>query len=53
MHIKGEEGIDKTNPGAQRKVHDWYGKANKMCEENYKNLFNPNYKSFKWEDVWK
>tara|TARA_R110002020_G_scaffold243010_1_gene456468 strand:+ start:362 stop:1315 length:954 start_codon:yes stop_codon:yes gene_type:complete len=53
MHIKGEEGIDKTNPGAQRKVHDWYGKANKMCEQNYHNLFNPNYKSFTWEDVWK
>lgn len=53
MYIEGEEGIDKTNPGAQRKVHDWYGKANKMCEENYRNLFNPNYKSFRWEDVWK
>ena len=53
MHIKGEEGIDKTAPGAQRKVHAWYGKANKMCEQNYTNLFNPNYKSFTWEDVWK
>ena len=53
MHIKGEEGIDKTNPGAQRAVHDWYGKANKMCEENYINMFNPNYKSYTWEDVWK
>jgi len=51
--IKGEEGIDKTNPGAQRAVHAWYGKANKMCEQNYTNLFNPNYKSFTWEDVWK
>ena len=53
MYIKGEEGIDKTNPGAQRAVHDWYGKANKMCEENYINMFNPNYKSYTWEDVWK
>tara|TARA_R100001594_G_scaffold61044_2_gene95063 strand:+ start:6784 stop:7737 length:954 start_codon:yes stop_codon:yes gene_type:complete len=53
MYIKGEEGIDKTDPGAQRKVHDWYGKANKMCEQNYHNLFNPNYKSFTWRDVWK
>ena len=51
MYIKGEEGIDKTNPGAQREVHDWYGKANKMCEQNYTNLFNPNYKSFTWKDV--
>jgi len=53
MYIKGEEGIEKTDPGAQRKVHDWYIKANKMCEQNYTNLFNPNYKSFTWEDVWK
>jgi hypothetical protein len=53
MYIKGEEGIEKTDPGAQRKVHDWYTKANKMCEQNYLNLFNPNYKSFTWKDVWK
>ena len=53
MYIKGEEGINKTNPGAQRAVHDWYGKANKMCEQNYINMFNPNYKSYTWEDVWK
>ena len=53
MYIKGEEGIDKTNPGAQRKIHSWYSKANKMCEQNYINLFNPNYKSFTWKDVWK
>jgi len=53
MYIKGEERIDKTNPGAQRKIHSWYGKANKMCEQNYINLFNPNYKSFTWKDVWK
>ena len=53
MYIQGEEGIDKTDPGAQRKVHNWYSKANKMCEQNYINLFNPKYKSFTWEDVWK
>jgi len=53
MHIKGEEGIDKTNPGAQRAVHDWYGKANKMCEQNYIHMFDPNYKSYTWKDVWK
>jgi len=53
MYIKGEEGIDKTNPGAQRAVHEWYGIANKMCEQNYVNMFNPNYKSYTWEDVWK
>ena len=53
MYIQGEEGIDKTDPGAQRRVHNWYSKANKMCEQNYINLFNPKYKSFTWEDVWK
>ena len=53
MYIEGEQGIDKTDPGAQRKVHGWYPIANKMCEENYRNLFNPNFKSWTWEDVWK
>lgn len=51
-HIKGEEGINPKDPGAKRKTHDWYMKANKMCEQNYQNLFNPNYKSFTWKDVW-
>ena len=36
-----------------RPEHDWYMKANRMCEQNYHNLFNPNYKSFTWDDVWK
>ena len=45
--------IDKTDLGAQRKSHDWYMVANKMCEQNYHNLFNPNYKSFTWDDVLK
>jgi hypothetical protein len=52
MYIKGEEGIEKTNTGAQRAVHDWYNKANNMCAQNYINMFNPNYKSYTWEDVW-
>lgn len=51
-YVLGEEGIDKTNTGAQRAVHDWYTPANKMCEQNVYNLFNPNYKSFNWKDVW-
>lgn len=53
VHIRGEEGIDKTDTGALRKTHSWYSKANKMCEQNYLNLFNPQYKSFTWKDVWK
>ncbi len=52
MHILGEENINKTDMGALRKSHSWYSKANKMCEENCYNLFNPGYKAFTWEDVW-
>ena len=39
-NIKGEENLDKTNPGAQREAHDWYTPANKMCEENCYKLFD-------------
>ena len=52
MYIDGEQGIDKTDPGAQRRVHDWYQKANKMCEHNAYNLFNQT-KTYTWEDVFK
>lgn len=52
-YIKGEEDIDKTNVGQLRNVHQWYSKANKMSEQNCYNLFNPMYKPFSWEDVWK
>ena len=51
--IKGEENIDRTNPGAQRGIHPWYTIANKLCEQNCYNIFNPNYKSSTWEDVFK
>ena len=47
-YIKGEEG-----PTGGRRSHEWYMKANRLCEQNYHNLFNPNYKSYTWEDVWK
>ena len=49
MHVKGETG-DTMNK--KRRSNDWYIKANKMCEENYINLFNPNYKSWTWKDVY-
>jgi len=52
-HIKGEENVSKKDVGNARLSHDWYMIANKMCEQNYLNLFNPNYKSFTWKDVWK
>jgi len=50
-YIAGEEGIDKTDTGAQRKAHTWYQSANKLCEQNCYNLFNPNYKAYTWKDV--
>ena len=49
-YVKGETG-DTLN--GLRRSNEWYVKANKMCEQNYLNMFNPNYKSFTWEDVWK
>ena len=51
-NIEGEQGLDKTNPGAQRGSHDWYIPANKMCEQNCYNIFNPNFKPFTWKNVW-
>ena len=49
MYIEGERKDGTMNE--KRRSNDWYVKANKMCEQNYINLFNPNYKSFTWKDV--
>ena len=51
MYIKDERKDGTMNE--KRRSNDWYVKANQMCEENYRNLFNPNFKSWTWEDVWK
>ena len=51
MYIAGERTDGTMNE--KRRSNDWYVKANKMCEQNYINLFNPNYKSYSWKDVWK
>jgi len=48
-NILGEVG-DTLNK--KRRSNDWYVKANKMSEENCYNIFNTQYKSHKWEDVW-
>ena len=48
MNVKGESG---NTLNKRRRCNDWYVKANKMCEQNYINLFNPNYKSYSWQDV--
>jgi len=49
-YIEGESG-DTMNQ--KRRSNDWYVKANKYSEENCYNIFNPNYKSKGWQDVWK
>ncbi len=51
MYIEGEREDGTMNE--KRRSNDWYIKANQMCEQNYLNMFNPNYKSFTWKDVWK
>ena len=50
MYVKGEEG---TSLGERRNSSNWYTIANKMSEQNCYNLFNNDYKSFTWGDVWK
>lgn len=52
-YIEGEEGIDKTDMGALRKSHAWYPLANKYCEDNCNNLFDLEYVSKSWQDVFK
>jgi len=49
MYIKGEREDGTMNQ--KRRSNDWYVKANHMSEQNCYNLFNPNYKSFVWKDV--
>jgi hypothetical protein len=49
-YVLGEEG-DTMN--RRRRSNNWYVNANKMCEQNCYNIFNPQYKSFTWNDVWK
>lgn len=50
--VEGEEDIDKTDTGALRRAHSWYAKANKYCEQNAYNIFNPQHKAYTWKDVW-
>lgn len=47
-YIKGEVG---STVGQKRNSNKWYVTANKMCEQNVYNMFNPNYKSYTWKDV--
>lgn len=47
------EGENESYIDSNRESNQWYTVANKMCEENNRNLFNPKYKSYNWNDVWK
>ena len=49
-YITGETG---ATVGQKRNSNKWYIVANQMCEQNVYNMFNPNYKSLTWNDVWK
>jgi len=49
-YIEGEGGIEGRDVGAKRLTHDWYMKANKMCEHNAYNMFNQS-KTYTWKDV--
>jgi len=49
-YINGESGIEGKDIGAKRLTHDWYMRANKMCEHNAYNMFNQS-KTYTWRDV--
>jgi hypothetical protein len=51
--IVGEENIDDLQIGQKRRTHNWYTLANKICEQNTYNLFNPNFKALTWNSVFK
>jgi hypothetical protein len=50
MYISGERKDGTMNE--KRRSNEWYTKANKLCEQNVYNLFNTNWKSKTWENVW-
>lgn len=51
LYVAGEENIAYIDE--KRKKNNWYTVANKLCEENNANLFNPTFKFNTWKDVWK
>jgi len=51
LHVLNEndnEYLDKN-----RTKNEWYNISNEMNKKNIYNMFDPSYKSYKWEDVWK
>ena len=51
LYVKGEDMVESMQ--RRREASDWYLTAHQMSEANCYNLFNPGYKSFSWEDVYK
>lgn len=49
-YVKGETGV---TVGQRRNSNKWYVTANRMCEQNVYNIFNPAFKANTWKDVWK
>jgi|TARA_R100000081_G_scaffold66408_1_gene34218 hypothetical protein len=49
MYVQGED-MNLSMQG-RREASDWYLTAHQMSEANCYNLFNPNWKSFTWEDA--
>jgi hypothetical protein len=49
MYVSNERTDGTMNQ--KRRSNDWYVRANKMSEQNCYNIFNPQYKSFTWSDV--
>ena len=49
--ILGESDVNYIDDN--RKVNNWYNIANEFCKINNQNLFNPYFKFYTWEDVWK
>jgi hypothetical protein len=52
-YIAGEQVFEAKDIDSKRKSHNWYKLANEYCRSNSNNLFNPNYKSYTWKDVFK
>lgn len=50
LYVDGEG--DSSYIDDMRKANTWYNKANKYCQLNNANLFNPQFKFLTWEDVW-
>lgn len=49
-YVQGESNNDYIDK--KRKRFEWYNVANTACSMNNDNLFNLNYKSLTWDDVW-